>query len=424
MVMDTRMQAWKAKKIGMLLVLCALTVSEARLSQNLFAAKGPWNVTGHKEPRQDLLNIMFTDTADMRRYQDHCGYDWHQLFEQWEKRQYLAINHRSGVKSVVWRCEEHCGGLGDRWRGLLTSFMLALVTHRTFFIDNEKPVPLRNYFAVANPALHWVFDDIMVKNKTVLHEHIIDSPSIGDYAGANLSQYDQFDVIIQRNTFYQPFHILKNHMAIESIVNKYEDHTLAGCILNYLLVPAKSLQQQVQNTRNNILETEGEIIGVHIRTGDGQTKDTKVVSGLVEAFDRCVQAITKDSQLPFRVFLTTDFDNVTSMMQATHLNLLTFDGPQFHIDGEFGSPTNLDKAVQKVVLDHLMISYSNRVIISRSGFAELAVLRSFRSYFTPVNCHVEESIQHYRFPRENPRSVPSMPKDVESVFSVWDDSNT
>lgn len=405
----------------MWLVLCTLEMSEARLFHNPFAAHGRWDVVGHNRPRQDLLNIMFTDTADMRRYQYHCGYDWHQLFEQWEQRQHLAMNNRSGVKSVVWRCEEHCGGLGDRWRGLLTSFMLALVTKRAFFIDNEQPVPLRNYFAVANPALHWVFDDDMLKNKTVLHEHIIDSPSIGDYASANLSEYDQFDVLIQRNTFYHPFHILKNDIAIGTVLNKYEDHTLAGCILNYLLVPAKSLQVKIQNTRNSVLEAKGEIIGLQIRTGDGQTKDSEVMSGLVKAFDQCVQAITKGSELPFRLFFTTDFDNITSMFQATRVNMLTFDGPPFHIDGEFGTPTNLDKAFQKVVLDHLMISYSNRVIISRSGFAELAVLRSFHSYFTPVNCHVRKPIEHYSFPEKNPSSVPSTPKDVESVFSVWDE---
>lgn len=407
-------------------VLCTLEIGEARLFQKLFAAKGRWDVAGlgHIRPHHDLLNIMFTDTADMRRYQDHCGHNWHQMFEQWEQRQYMAINFRSGVKSVVWKCEEHCGGLGDRWRGLLSSFVLALVTDRAFFIDNENPVPLRNYFTVANPALHWVFDNTMLENNSVLHEHIVDSPSIGDYASANLSQYDQFDVIVQRNTFYHPFHILKNDLAIGSMLNKYEDHTLAGCILNYLLVPAKSLQLKIQNTRNSVLEAQGEIIGVQVRTGDGQTKDSTVLSGLVKAFERCVQAITKRSELPFHVFLTTDYDNVTSMFQATRFNMLTFDGPAFHIDGEFGAPTNLDKAFQKVILDHLMISYSNRVIISRSGFAELAVLKSFQSYFTPVNCHVDKPIQNYSFPEKNPRSVPSTPKDVQSVFSVWDEFGT
>ncbi len=190
---------------------------------------------------------MFADATDAARYTSQCGRHWHELFQDWEYQQQLALRNRTGAKAVVWSCREHCGGLGDRWKGLLTSFMLALVLRRAFFIDNEVPVPLRNYFHLANPALHWVFDEAILNGKTVLREHVIHASSIGDYAKANLSLYDHYEVIIQASTFYQPFHILRNVAALETIYPTFAEHTLAGCLLNYLLVPVKQLQLQVHN---------------------------------------------------------------------------------------------------------------------------------------------------------------------------------
>ena len=387
--------------VGLLILLWRLDECHGTLFKNFFAQSNrPQTVP------DSLLKVMFSDTTDMLLYKRKCGKDWHEMFVAWERQQSKAIKQVEGVKTVVWRCQEHCGGLGDRWRGLLTSFMLALVTNRAFFIDNDNPVPLRHYFGIGNPALHWVFDDSMLKNKSVLEEHIVELPSIGHYASANLSIYDNFDVLVQRNTYYQPFEILRNR-NVHHIVEGYDDHTLAGCVLNYLLVPTKSLQAKVSNTKRQAAESGKRIVAVQVRTGDGQTKRSSVITGLVERFQLCVNNISTQLKTPVQVFLTSDVENVTQLFERTGMDLLTFEGQVFHIDGEFGNPANIDQAFQKLLLDHLMIGHAHYAIISRSGFAELAIMRGFKSYYTPLKCDVAHPIPHYSFPQQNPTSMPS-----------------
>lgn len=368
---------------------------------------------------ESLLKIMFADATDAARYQSQCGRRWHKnLFQDWERHQHLAL--RNGIdKAVVWSCRQHCGGLGDRWRGLLTSFMLALILRRAFFIDNEMPVPLRNYFHLANPTLHWNFDEAYIDGKTVLRERIIDASSIGDYSKANLSLYDDYEVIIQASTFYQPFHILRNAATLGTVYQSFEEHTLAGCLLNYLLVPSRHLQLQVLNMKRTVTEQRKMLVALQIRTGDGQAKNSTILTELVQRFQECISNITSTSS-GFRLFLTTDSQRVVQLLQKVHPDLLLFSGQIFHIDGDFGSPTDMDSAFRKVILDHMLLSRASKVIISRSGFAELAMLRGFQEYFTPINCHSDDPIMHYTFPSHNPRPVPVEAASTQELLTLWD----
>ena len=400
--------------IGVLILLWQLDACHGILFKNFFA-----QVDRPQTMPDSFLKVMFWETSDMQHYKRNCGKDWHDMFVAWERQQSRAIRQVKGVKYVIWRCQEHCGGLGDRWRGLLTSFMLALVTNRAFFIDSDNPVPLHHYFGVGNPALHWVFDNNMLRNKSILEEHIVELPSIGDYANANLSLYDKFDVLIQRSTFYQPFNILRNE-NVHHIVEGYEDHTLAGCVLNYLLVPSKSLQAKVGNMKRQAAKGGKRIVAVQVRTGDGQVKSDSIMSRLVDHFQSCINNITTQLETSTQVFLTTDFVNITRLFERADIDLLTFEGQVFHVDGEFGAPTNIDRAFEKLLLDHLMISHAHHAIISRSGFAELAIMRGFKSYYTPIQCDVKNAIPHYSFPQQNPTSMPSNPDNIDDVLAAYD----
>ena len=49
---------------------------------------------------------------------------------------------------MVYACNhwELCGGLGNRINGMLTVFILAVLTNRSFFIELEYPVPVEAFF--------------------------------------------------------------------------------------------------------------------------------------------------------------------------------------------------------------------------------------------------------------------------------------
>ena len=348
---------------------------------------------------------MFAGEVEAHNHKISCGPHWHNLFSTWERRQRQALNGEAGVQVIVWRCHEICGGLGDRQRGILTSFTLAIMTDRAFFIDSPHPVPLQHYFRVASPDLHWVFDEILLANRSVFEESFMDSfPGIGDYAHANLSFYDAYDVVIQKNNFWKPLSILQNpSLQSHKVLRSYPAHILAGCMLNYLLSPVIELQLAVQQMKSR----SENIIAVQIRSGDSQAKNLTVLHDVVHHFQKCVNMVSQLSKSEYSVFLTTDSEEVKERFAQAGAALLTFDGPIAHVDGFFGLSHSPHLSFRKAVLDHMMISQSQQLVISRSGFAEFAALRGFKSYYTPPACAESDRIEHYEFPLDLQAGVPA-----------------
>lgn len=367
-----------------------------------------------------LENIMFVDAGDVAEYRNKCGTDWHQLFAAWEFNQRAALRGDTAVKIIVWRCRQLCGGLGDRQRGILTSFALALVTDRAFFIDSENPVPLQHYFRVANPDLHWTFDNSLLEGRKHIEEDFLNAlPPVGDFASANLSYYDTYDVVIQLNNFWQPLRVLQNpSLSSGHLLRSYEDHILAGCMLNYLLVPTRDLQMTIHNSKQQATKDKQHMLALQIRTGDSQFKNDTVLNIVARRFADCVSNIQQASNFKFKIFLTTDAVEIEQKFKATHADLVMFNGQIVHIDGAFGPADSPASSFRKVVLDHIMISRATSLVLSRSGFGEMAAVRGFRSYFTPMAC---DFVPHYMFPSKEPQGVPATDiNSVEELFSGFE----
>jgi len=361
-----------------------------------------------------LERVMFADESQAVNYRQHCGSNWHVLFSAWEQRQRRALNGDPAVKSIVWRCTGLCGGLGDRQRGILTSFALALVTNRAFFIDSQEPVPIQQYFHVACPRVHWNFDESLVEGRTYMEENFLNAfPNIGDFATANLSYYDPYDVVIQLNNFWQPFNVLRNPSVEASHLHSYDAHVLAGCVLNYLLVPRYELQRQVAS----MFRANSRIVAAQIRTGDSQVKNTTVLGDLLQHFRVCIDRIRNRSSNTSILFLTSDSDEVHRNLSAAYPNVLTFPGQITHIDGAFGKPHSPAKAFEKVVLDHVTLSRADYLVISRSGFGEMAAVRGFQSYYTPVTCDFDNPVEHFSFPTSEPQALPAT--EINSVTEIF-----
>ena len=253
-------------------------------------------------------------------------------------------------------------------------------------------------------------------------------PPIGDYATADLSHYDQYDFIVQANNFWQPFHVLRNpSLDLSGSVRKlrqyrYRDHVLAGCVLNYLLVPARDVQTKLQQIRYLAAEQRHKLLAVQIRTGDSQNKNSTILTECIQLFQTCVKKLERSSSSPFKIFLTTDSNEALETFREAHPNLLTFAGEIHHVDGPFGAPTSPDAAFRKLVLDHLMISQADEFLISRSGFSEYAAVRGFKPYYTPTSCNVGKPIPHFTMPTSQPSAVSG--EDIHSLNVMLSATNT
>merc|ERR1719486_506490 len=55
-----------------------------------------------------------------------------------------AFNANQSARALILACfpSSPCGGHADRWKGILVTFLLALLTDRAFFVYSPDPVPL------------------------------------------------------------------------------------------------------------------------------------------------------------------------------------------------------------------------------------------------------------------------------------------
>ena len=184
---------------------------------------------------------------------------------------------------------------------------------------------------------------------------------------------------------------------------------LTGCLLGILLKPTQMLQRELDKID---AELEGRfLIGLQVRTGGddvGMWQDpARVPRSDTEYFFTCAQAIedtyirsytggttnneiTKSGEM-VKWFLTTDSERLStdSALRLGH-KLYTTPGSIIHVDKVARALPTLEAKVEgmlKTILDFMVLSSANALVISRSNFAEVAALVGFSAAFMyPDQC--------------------------------------
>ncbi|RUS18874.1 hypothetical protein BC937DRAFT_88237 [Endogone sp. FLAS-F59071] len=349
----------------------------------------------HSDPSTvDLGNLLFTTNAST--YAAHCGGDdWREIFRRFEARQLRALAGDPTVNAVVWRCARRgCGGLGDRMRGLLTSFTLALFTDRAFFVDHSFPAGLNKSFTFLNPHLDWTYREELALGRRVDEVTFLNSQPEWDYQEDDPSVHlHEVDILIQNTNQYLVHRLLVNPFLSTKILELGLDAipsgNIPGCLFNYVLHPTPTIRHTIRNiTRTAALNEDIALIGIQIRTGSSSswTDPKRVPRQAAKEFFQCAETIEHEllSKQPSlrkaRWFLTSDSEEIIQQAVARYGadKIITVPGAIVHIDL---TPTQEAEDLTNTVVDHLMLAEADRLVISRSGFSELAGKRAFKPAF-------------------------------------------
>ncbi|RUO96762.1 hypothetical protein BC936DRAFT_141486 [Jimgerdemannia flammicorona] len=371
----------------------------------------------------DLGNLLFTTNAST--YAAHCGDGWRKVFRRFESQQLRALSGDLTVQAVVWRCTHSgCGGLGDRMRGLLTSFAIALLTDRAFFVDHSFPAELSDSFTFLNPGMDWTYQEELTLGRRVSEVTFLNSQPTWDYQHDDPDVHlRDVDVLIQSTNEYLVHRLLVNPFLATKIrelgLDTIPSSNVPGCFLNYILHPTPAIRRTIRKitgaptaaaTSNN----DTALIGIQIRTGSSAswTDPKRVPRQAVKDFFRCAQAVEREllakrpSLRYVRWFLTSDSEEIVQQAVAKYGadKILTVPGPIVHID-----LTSAQEAhdLTKTVVDHLILAGADKLVISRSGFSELAGKRAFKPAFVypfPVGGCVEGN----EVPFQNFKSWPGL----------------
>ena len=201
----------------------------------------------------------------------------------------LSNDNHHDIKLIVWRCppeyHDDCKGLGDRLQGLVTTFLIAIVTKRIMLIE------WHDILSIFTPSsFNWTYIPSFIKNKTIggvggnlewkycqneLYPEICMNPDPNNYTS---------DVIMlnatNRPMTYSMFHDKRYNWWKEQLISIGLTHDYCfSCLLSQLIIPQQRIMRQFSPYGINLFNSNTFSIGLHVRLGDREmTGHSKLTS--------------------------------------------------------------------------------------------------------------------------------------------------
>jgi hypothetical protein len=292
-------------------------------------------------------------------------------------------------KTMIYSCQSFCGGWGDRLRGILSVYILSLLTNRHFMIDMNYPCDISK--VIEPNFINWTYSiPNKSKNRTRLYintmgswkkkfqNEIANTIQSKDFAQI-WSSYD--DVIISTNSDYMILAFRNSYMS-----NKTRDlfgqiprtemtmQALFAFLFEFLFKPSISVRKRVDTIL--FASQHRHLICLHIRIGKNPTNPfdhafktrgntTKVMLDFTDHY-----LLNKSSSL---VFVTSDSGQAVSDVLHHYPNSsMTIVGPILHIDRFDRRSSTVCDGFSKVIADFYLLGECQTSLLSNSGFSSWA----------------------------------------------------
>ena len=306
--------------------------------------------------------------------------------------------HQNGAmdkhaRTLVWVCNGHCAGLGDRIKGITYSLLLAMFSQRRLFITWES----YDYTFLRHNNLFLT---------THMHGEPVSLFSVLRKPGISMSPDAAFKILMsigenQTNIFLttnmEPSRLLTDTWSSKTkwIPNglqktglgdfsSEELDELQGQVFSYLFTLDHKLLDEVQHARSVIGLEDTRYVGVHVRTGfvgtevqevnyhpkliRNQDNWEKILKCAVNTADRL---LGNDSL----IFLACDSNMVKDLAHRRYGHRIrTLNNTLMHVDElpEHERPEDKRQAIISMWIDLLLLAESYAIVRTDSGFAILA----------------------------------------------------
>lgn len=288
---------------------------------------------------------------------------------------YIPTAMGRGLKRrfIVYDCSKarpgKCGGWSDRLSGILTVFVISIITKQQFLIHHDNPCQLEDYLVPR--LLDWRFNPNILVNRTSTYHDLKNHKSdrIREYldGSQNLSSYFTHDVNFVRinwdytDTFRMRTNIGEEVPWIRSL--HYAD--IYKEVFNFLFIPSEFVSAELEYQ----IRTQKRTACAHIRYGgnpnmpDDLRRERQPLSVLWKFMDK----LDKDI---YDIFISADSDDVRKIAKNRYRdNIIDTWGKIAHIDRpRAATPVDPRESFLKQLLDFLALTRCDILIIQSSGF--------------------------------------------------------
>jgi hypothetical protein len=316
------------------------------------------------------------------------------------------------VQTVVFVCTKgYCGGLGDRLKGMVVLFHLALLSDRLFLVDwTEGVTALSAYLEPSHvnwfftPDLHAAVCGQPLTH--VRHEEMMDGIGAETAAilrGGFVKAWPSSAIVVSR------VNLNLLHVVLEANVTEADAGVSAAAaefhgymkvlharfrgykaLLTLLFTPTAAVVAAANRVLDKYVRQHGQVqkVGVHFRAGD-------VVEGWAHPQaqfhnhpnkTRCMVAriagLAAASTHPLAVFVTADSDGIAEKIVreaavvanvAVAFASITLLGKVHHLDRETGLRNDVDPKL-RIYVDWLLLRDMDYLLLTKSGFSNTAAL--------------------------------------------------
>lgn len=278
--------------------------------------------------------------------------------------------------------------------GMVTVFMLALLTGRVFLIDSESPLPLELFFEPR--ALDWRVPGGLHAGAGLRHHSYHDKRvQFQDDIGRLVGYPDETLVVnmnyrMLRSLFEAPE--LRGNASAWGFPMSAPPFLVAD-LFDTLFKPSAALEEEVKALQEELGLKDRRFIAVHFRTGNIAFDPKRHDASSFLEFLECAKVAEDESRLPEDTpwFLATDSSELAEAAKA----LPEAQSGKLRIPRREGR-IHLDRSDLRETLEGTLSNYAEwwlygraaAAVLSRSFFGETAaeVGRVPRSYFAPSGC--------------------------------------
>ncbi|XP_060066184.1 uncharacterized protein LOC132546482 [Ylistrum balloti] len=274
-----------------------------------------------------------------------------------------------GKKYMVYDCSyahgRECGGWSDRLSGMLSVYVISIMTNQTFLVNHDKPCPLQKFLDFRDH--NWIYNQESLKKNNLSHQYLSFFCNVP--AAVKSHRMKRLIVTFNRDVnfvrmnwdYTEHFRSMKGTGKVVPWITTLQYADIYKHFFNSLFKLKKEMSDYLDHVRGH-----KHFACAHIRMGEsGMVRTTPAELGDIWRF------LKKKEKQKFSIFVATDSNLVKKKARELFSrSLVDIHGVITHID-----ITNKDDqcaGFRKAILDFFMLTLCEELIITRSGFGIIA----------------------------------------------------
>lgn len=298
-----------------------------------------------------------------------------------------------------------CGGLGDREKGIISTFLLAMLSNRTYVIHMSHPCPLENF---QRPNQ---YDWLSCKNYALgIPKNEIQTVGIIDRKPGLLHTFKDMDFqkvwtkkVVHMSINWLVTDAVRERMISEGIFSALSWSTnltkegIIQAVMNILFEPIATLSGEIKTFLHEYAQNRT-LVCAHIRVGKNPSIPHDNAKGnRMPIYPKIIQFLqTFNDSGKYAVFVATDSAEVRAACYSNISNYISLNKSIVHVDRLGGMEKNSAcEGLYNAILEQRLLSKCKILLLTQSNFGGIASYLRGRGelYMYDANSHAIEQIQ-------------------------------